>query len=466
MRRNALALAVAAAIVPGCRALQTTRPPSTTWAPGARVLVVARPMEMPLFPQLRPVASPEADQQVADMVADGLRRAGGLEVVPQQPGAVIGSSDAALCRAGRHAGVEYVVAASAEVTAQHKIDCLVTNNLIRHLVVPIPVLRLPLAGSRVDIAHVELDEEKCLVTTDNGWDWSKSARADVIATTDCTRTGGTLYAGKDGSSKDPPDGMVDVLRADVRRGATDLFPRQVEVERVDGDRAVVDGSGLDAGDVLDVHRPGAAAEDRWAWVRSVDGKRAVVEPYASSVSLQPGDVLVARGRVRWLELAPYAVASQLTVGGERLLTAGGGGRFRYKLGSALLSFGFEVLTLTDTAARERVDTVGVLNFGAEGGMVRHVTRRLDLYALLSAGVSAGFADAPVPEDPDVPSNRVGGAAYVGAALGAKLTLSHRLFVDAELGGLYSTPYDTGLAHARVTQRAPFARASIGVNLWR
>ncbi len=467
MRRNALALAaVVAAVIPGCRALQTTRPPSTAWTRGARVLVVARPMEMPLFPQIGPLASPEADQQVAEMVADGLGGVRGVEVLPRPPGAQpVGKSDAVLCQAGRSAGAEYVVAAGAHVTAEHKIDCLVTNNLIRHLVVPIPVLRLPLASSRVDMAHVELDEEKCLVTTDNGWDWSKAARADVIATTDCSRTGGTLYAATAGSSRAVPDGMVEVLRADIRRDAADLFPRQVEIERVDGDRAVVDGAGLDSGDVFDVHRPGAAPEDRWACVRSVDGGRAAVEPYASSDDLEPGDVLVARGRLRWIELAPYAAASQLTVGGERLLTVGGGGRLRYKLGPALLGFGLEVLPLSDTAARERVDTVGNLNFGVEGGLVHHATRRLDLYALLSAGVSIGFADADPPEDPAAPSNRVGGAAYGGAALGAKLTLFRRLFVDAELGGLYSTPYDTGSAHARVTQRAPFVRASLGVNLW-
>lgn len=439
---------VALAAAGGCRSVSTSYTPGALWQPGAPTLVL-------------PARAGTFDADIADTVAARLRHLGGVRVLGAPPGLVDAADDVGRsCGIARQAGARYLVLARGDMTASRKANCFLSTGILKSIVIPI-VIPLPLPGRRIAILKGTIEnplgiDGSCVVKAADTWTWGKSARATVYDTRTCTATGGTLYA-TDGQTDtaEEPTWDLEVLHWQIRRDAPDLFPSQSVVKHADGGRGVaVPSRGIDSGEVFELRKPAhpdwRAPRDRLAYVRDTDGDQISVEPYGGPIDLAPGDVLIRRGRISWAELSPFASASLLSIDDDHALLAGGGGRIRLAWRSLLFGISGEYLRTQD---RDLL-TTSLFNFGFEGGVIRHVARRLDAYALLSSGATLASSTEP---------DSGGAAGYLASNLGLKLTLG-RLFIDAELGAIYSTRYGDQNDHD-VHQRGPFARLSLGLTFW-
>ncbi len=414
----------------------TTKVPTRPWTSGASVVVVPRPLKLPFGLGVIPVG-PEGSVAAAQ-IADGLRRVGAVRVQELPPGAIppgAATDDAAVCTQARELGVRYVVEVVVDMDIEREVECLLGDGVLRMETVS---TRVPIVDNVVWLKDGDPDGDgggKCLIQNYRGWSWSKRVEAKVRDTLSCSLTGGTFAVADKGKAKAEPASGIESLKDKIDASVGDLFPHQAVVVKLDGKRGVVaEATGMREGDIYQVYRerPGSIApETMWAYTKRVEDERAYVEPFNTSQTLEPGDTLVSRGKLWWLDLSLHTTVGLLSAGDDHAVTHGAGGRSLVAIGNLVLGLQGEALKVHNETSDGRVDSSGVLNMGFSAGYNRHILPRTDVYGLVSLGFSATASEL---DDSDGAE-----AFYLSPVVGARLTLDW-WFVRLEAGAVITTVY--------------------------
>ncbi|MBA3501291.1 MAG: hypothetical protein H0T65_13015, partial [Deltaproteobacteria bacterium] len=273
-----------------CRFGLTSLPKVDVWTPGQRALVL-------------PMRGNTTDAQVAAVVADRLRQLGDVQVLTPGPSA---SPDANGeehygCAQALGMGADYVVVTTAEISVLDNKFCMVGTGILSRIVLPLPIpIPIPFT-KRVEVVEVPLTiPDKCIISVEIGDQWSIVANAQVFKAETCLTTKGR-FAIERGTNLTLHDGAA--LHRELVKKTADLFPARATIARMDGERGVVVApKGMQTGQVYEV-RKDTDTSGSLAYVRHVDTKEAVLEPYAPGDKLRANDLLLRAGTPTWAEFS-------------------------------------------------------------------------------------------------------------------------------------------------------------------